>query len=265
MFGDQRQREGELQHEIAVARHVEAVGRHGVEAQSPGHVLAVDRQARAGHGRGPQSEHVGVRAASGQPRPVALQFFAVGQPIVGGQHRLGTLQVRVGGQNAALVLVGPSHEGPLQGDHPRVDPVDGLADPQPQVGRNLVVAAAGGVQLAADVAQAIDQCPLDVHVDVFQLDAEREAALLNFLADFAERLLNLLAFVDSEQADFGQHLGMGDRAGDVLRIKPAIEAHAFGELLDAAVGRLLENASPSLLSHLVSSTRASRRPPRPTH
>ena len=56
------------------------------------------------------------------------------------------------------------------------DVVDFVADPEPQVGRNLVVAAAAGVELAADVADPLDQRPLDVHVDVFQLLAELEAA-----------------------------------------------------------------------------------------
>ena len=51
-----------------------------------------------------------------------------------------------------------------------------------------------------------------MHVDVFEFDAEREAALLNFLANFLKRLLNLPALVRREQADFGEHLGVGDRA-----------------------------------------------------
>ncbi len=153
-----------------------------------------------------------------------------------------------------MVRLAAADERPLQLDQPRVDLVDGVADPQPQVGRNLVVAAAGGVQLAADVAQAVDQCPLDVHVDVFQLDAELEAALLNFLANVAQGLLNLLAFGGRDQPDFGQHLGVGDRAGDVVRIKAAVEAHAFGELLHARVGRRLEYAAPRLLSHVSSQT-----------
>ena len=54
--------------------------------------------------------------------------------------------------------------------------VDRVADPEPQVGRDLVVAAAAGVELAADIAEAVDQRPLDVHVDVFQLLAELELA-----------------------------------------------------------------------------------------
>ena len=110
---------------------------------------------------------------------------------------------------------------------PRVDPIDRVADPQPQVGRDLVVAAAGGVQLAADVAEPVDQRPLDVHVDVFQLDVELEASLLNFLADLAQRLLNLLAFVGGEQADFGEHLGMGDRSRRCLARKGGDRSSRF--------------------------------------
>ena len=91
---------------------------------------------------------------------------------------------------------------------------------------------------------------LDVHVDVFQFGAEREAALLNFLADLAQGLLNLQAFVGGEQPDLGQHLGMGDRALDVLRIEAAVEAHAFGELLDAAIGRLVKYPAPGLLRQI---------------
>ena len=186
--------------EVAIARHVEAVGRHALEAQPPGHVVAVDRQARAGHGRGAQAaaRWPGARQSASRP-PVALEFFAVGQPVVGGQHRLGPLQVRVAGQDARRRR---ARQRPTNArcklDQPRVDLVDRVADPEPQIGRDLVVAAAGGVQLAADVAEAVDQRPLDVHVDVFQFGAEREAALLNFLADLAQRLLNLLAFVGGD-------------------------------------------------------------------
>ena len=64
-----------------------------------------------------------------------------------------------------------------------------------------------------------------------------------------EGLLNLSALVGREQADFGEHLGVGDRAFDILRIEPAVEAHALGELLDAAVRRLIEYAAPRFFSH----------------
>ena len=197
----------------------------------------------------PRRQHVRPAAAVGQPLPVALEFLAIGQPIVGGQHRLGPLHVGVAGQDHVGVGVATAHERPLQGQPAGVDLVDRLADPEPQIGGHLVVAAAGRVQLAAHVADAVDQRPLDVHVDVFQFDAEREAALLDFLADLAQGLLNLQALVGRNQPDLGQHLGVGDRALDVLRIEPAVEAHAFGELLHATVGRLVEYPAPRFLAH----------------
>ena len=88
--------------------------------------------------------------------------------------------------------------------------------PEPQVGDHLIVAAAGGVQLAADVAEPLDQRLLDVHVDVFQLGAQRKLALLQLPADLPQCLLDLPALLGRQQADLGQHLGVGDRAGDVV-------------------------------------------------
>src|SRR5262245_23826580 len=57
---------------------------------------------------------------------------------------------------------------------------------------------------------------------------------------------NLVPFLVSEHADFGQHQGMGDRAADVLRVQPPIEGHALSELLDAAVRRLVKHTAPRL-------------------
>ncbi len=168
---------------------------------------------------------------------------------MGGQHRLGALQVRVGRQHAVVIALGPPEPGPLQIQQLPVDLIDRLADPKPQVRGNLVVSAAGRVQFAANIAQAVDQCPLDVHVDIFQFDLEAELALPNLLAYVCQGLLNLVAFVMRDQAHGGQHAGVGDRSLDVVRVKPAIEADALGEILHPRICLMLENASPSLVSH----------------
>ena len=166
-----------------------------------------------------------------------------------GQDRLRPLEMGVAGQDHVGVVIAAADQRPLQGRQPLVDPVDRPADPQPQVGGHLIVSAAGGVQFSSHVAEPVDQRPLDVHVDVFQFGAEGESALLNFLADFLECLLNLAAFIERQQPDLGQHLGVCGRAVDVMRIQPPVEAHAFGELLDATVGRLLENSPPRFVGH----------------
>ena len=122
-----------------------------------------------------------------------------------------------------------------------------VADPEPEVGRDLVVAAAAGVELAADVADPLDERPLDVHVDVFELVAELESAAGDLVVDLLEAGHDLVSLVVGQDADLGEHVGVGDRAADVLRIEPAIEAHAFGELLDTAVRRLVKHTAPGLV------------------
>ena len=117
------------------------------------------------------------------------------------------------------------------------------------------------MQLAAHIAQALDQRLLDVHVDVFELGLERKFARFDLAADGFERCADLAALVDRDQADLGQHLGMGNRAGDVVRVEAVVEADALGEPLDAAVGLLRKDAAAGWtgqreLPHVRQSTRS---------
>ena len=61
-----------------------------------------------------------------------------------------------------------------------------VAQVEAQIERDLVVAAARGVQLRAGVADAPRQLGLDVHVDVFELGLELELSRLDFRADLAQ-------------------------------------------------------------------------------
>ena len=110
------------------------------------------------------------------------------------QHRLGSLEMGVAGENHIRISVTAADEGPLQLDQLRVNVVDGVADPQPEIGRDLVVSAAPRMQLSPDISEAIDQRLLDVHVDVFQVGSQLEVAGLDFCANFEQPLLDLLLF-----------------------------------------------------------------------
>ena len=69
---------------------------------------------------------------------------------------------------------------------------------------------------------------------------------------------DLVPLVVGEDADLREHVGVGDGAADVVGVEPAVEAHALGELLDAAVGRLVKHTAPGFVhrhcSHQVPST-----------
>ena len=47
----------------------------------------------------------------------------------------------------------------------------------------------------------------------------------------------------------GQHPGMGDRAPDILRVEPAVEADALGELFHAGIGCPVKDATPRFVCH----------------
>ena len=54
--------------------------------------------------------------------------------------------------------------------------VDARPDPQPEIGRDLVVARTRGVQPAGGGADQLGQPALDIHMDVFERPLELELA-----------------------------------------------------------------------------------------
>ena len=61
----------------------------------------------------------------------------------------------------------------------RVDGVDGRADPQAEIGRDLVVARACGVQPSGRRPDQLGEAALHVHVDVLERTLELEFAALD--------------------------------------------------------------------------------------
>ncbi len=97
------------------------------------------------------------------------------------------------------------------------------------------------------VADHLDQRVLDVHVNVFQFDIEREHAVFDFSPNFEQAAFDLPEFVLGQQADALEHSGVGYRATNIDFVKPLVIADAFGEKFDAAVSALSEHAAPGFL------------------
>ena len=112
----------------------------------------------------------------------------MGQQVVGEQHRLGPLEVGVAGQVRVAGRFGPRQQDVLQGDGQPGD-LDELAlAPQPQIGGDLVVAAAGGVQLGAGGAGELGHPALDGGVDVLVALDEAERVPGHLRLDLVERV-----------------------------------------------------------------------------
>ena len=243
----QREHKGQLADEVAVAGAVEAVGRHPGKAERCRHCLAIDRQARAGQRPRAEREDVGANAAVGQSLPVALKFLTPRQQLVGRQHRLGSPHVGVAGDDESLLPFGQREKCPLEFLKRSVDAIDRAAAVEPQIGSHLIVAAAGGVELAAGVAETGGQRRFNMEVDIFLGGGELKAAGADLLADLLKHSRDLLRLGLGDQAGVGEHGRVGDRAVDIVVGESLVVRDALGKSLDAFVGRLAEDARPGLV------------------
>ncbi len=84
----------------------------------------------------------------------------------------------------AGVLFGLVDERPLERRHRAIEPVDRVAHPELEVGRDLVVARARGVEPPCCFADRLVEPRLDVEMNVLVLGAEGKGAGFDFGADF---------------------------------------------------------------------------------
>ena len=176
-------------------------------------------------------------------------FSDEGEKIVRGEDRLRALQMGITGQDQVAVPLGGGDVGGLQGDEAGVDPVERVAGPELDVGGDLVVPAPSGMELPADVADPLDERRLDVHVDVFAFEREREVPRLDLVANRGQPARDLPALVGGDQTDRGEHRRVGDRPPDVVLEEPTVKRDRLAELFDATVGPPVEPSPPRLVGH----------------
>ena len=119
-----------------------------------------------------------VAVARGHPEP--------GEQVVGEVDRLRALQVGVAGQRPVEVALGGLDERRHVGVELRLGAARRLAREERDVGDDLVVARARGVQLAAGAPGDRRQPPLDGHVDVLVVGLERERAVAQLALDLVQ-------------------------------------------------------------------------------
>ncbi len=88
---------------------------------------------------------------------------------------------------------------------------------EPEIQRDLIIARARSVHLAAGVAGQLDQSAFDRDMDVFVGDVELELRRISISClDRAQALYDLHGLGARDQLHLREHVGMRDRAADVV-------------------------------------------------
>ena len=96
------------------------------------------------------------------------------------RHRLRGLQMGEARHHGAGMFQRPLDQRMLERGQRRIGLVDRVADIEAEIGRDLVVARARGVQPSRGRADQLGKPALDVHVNVFERALEIERALVDF-------------------------------------------------------------------------------------
>ena len=160
------------------------------------------------------------------------------------QDGLRVLHVREAGHDGALVFVGFLHQRGLERADLLHQVVDLVAQIQPDVERDLVVAAAGCVNARALGTERFGQRGLDVHVDVFQLDLELHFAFCDPAFQDRELAADGVGGFLRDDPGGAEHGGVRHAAGDIVFVEAFIVGNGLGEVLDAALSLFGESAAP---------------------
>ncbi len=131
---------------------------------------------RAGERRGAERIFVQPLARIGKAAAVARRHLDVGEQMMAERHRLRGLQMREARHDGRGVRQRLFGERALIAGERRVDVVDRVAHPELEVGRDLVVARARGVQPPRRRADQVGEPRLHVHMDVLERPLEAELA-----------------------------------------------------------------------------------------
>jgi hypothetical protein len=166
--------------------------------------------------------------------------------MVGETDRLGHLQVGEAGQDDLGVVFCDSHQGALQRIQQSQQAIDFVAQPQAHVGGDLVVAAAPRVQSLAGVAHQLGQSRFNVQMHVLQVQLPFKAASFDVLNNLGHPALDVGVVLRADDALGRQHLGVGQRAGDVGAPQALVKENAGGVALDQLAHGFGKERGPGL-------------------
>ena len=135
------------------------------------------------------------------------------------------LQVGEAGHDGIGFPAGQFDQALLQAGQFGADEINFVAQVQADIGRDLIVTGAAGVQFFAGNTDFGSQRGFDVHMNVFQRDRPVEIAAFNLDPNLFQAANNIVALGVGQHADMRQHAGMGNRSLNVLTVHALVKVH----------------------------------------
>jgi hypothetical protein len=174
------------------------------------------------------------------------------------RHRLRDLEVREAGHDAVRMFLGARDQRRLDRLQPGIDARAGGAHPQAEIGRDLVVARARGVEAPGGLANDLLEPRFDGHVDVFEREVDGHAVRRELAGDLCEAGVDLGGVIGCDDPRRADHRGVRAAGGDIFFPQALIDGDRRVYLLHDRRGTGTEAAAP----HAVA-VRRIHHPPRP--
>ena len=231
MYHDDREHRSEFNAEIPVGNAVERVVGDTLKAEQIGGDGSVDGIGRSGECAGAERHFIHTLETVLQSGDVAQEHFAVGEQVVTEGDRLCTLQMRVAGHDGIAVFLGFAGDDLDELHDQLFDGDDLFFEVELHVERYLVIAASGGVQALAVVADTLGQFSFDEGVDILGFHVDAERAALDVREDPLQALNNILNALLGDDAAFAEHGRMRDTALNVLAVHAAVKRDGAVEIV----------------------------------
>jgi hypothetical protein len=171
----------------------------------------------------------------------------VGEEMMAEKDRLAALEVGVTRHEDLAVRLDPVEERRDKVPNRGIEGSEPAFQPQTDIGGDLVVAGAGGVELAAGPADEIGEACLDRHVNIFLRFVGGPGAGPKLVENPRKAMDQRRRLVCGKDAGLSQHRHVGDRALDVLFRDPQV--HLQGRCKSAEKIVLVAVEKPAQEAH----------------
>ena len=201
-------RRQEFQRKVTVGDGIHRIRHWPVEAEKLRRHLAVGRKAGAGKRGGAKRRFIETCARIGKTATIAAEHLDIGHQVKAEGHGLRCLQMGEPRHQRVGMFFGAAQQHGLQAGQRLVHGIDQLANPEPEIGRHLIIARACRMQPTRRLADQLGKPRLDVHMDVFQRGREDEVSGSNLGTDGVQPAMNGFAVGLGDDAAGRQHAGM---------------------------------------------------------